>query len=72
MTGLDESKETIMEAAVLVTDGELNVVAEGPNIVIKVADSILDSMNEWCTKHHGEVRRIYNQECYNKFIINGR
>ena len=55
MTGLNVEKETIMEAAVLVTDSELNVVAEGPNIALKVEDSLLDNMNDWCKEHHGKV-----------------
>ena len=55
MTGLDESKEEIMEAAVLITDGDLNIVAEGPNIVLNVASPILDNMGEWCKNQHGKV-----------------
>ncbi|KXJ13072.1 Oligoribonuclease, mitochondrial [Exaiptasia diaphana] len=40
--------------ACLITDGELNVVAEAPNLVIHQPDEILNTMGEWCTKHHGE------------------
>ncbi|XP_042855338.1 oligoribonuclease, mitochondrial-like [Penaeus japonicus] len=54
MTGLDVSKEEIMEAAVIVTDSDLNVVAEGPNLVLKVDDKVLDNMNDWCKQHHGD------------------
>ncbi|XP_045139375.1 oligoribonuclease, mitochondrial-like [Portunus trituberculatus] len=54
MTGLDVSKEEIMEAAVIVTDSDLNIVAEGPNLVLKVEDKILDNMNDWCKEHHGK------------------
>ncbi|KAK4300838.1 hypothetical protein Pmani_026989 [Petrolisthes manimaculis] len=54
MTGLDVSKEEIMEAAVLVTDSELNVVAEGPNLVLKVDGTVLNQMNDWCKSHHGK------------------
>ncbi|KAA0203644.1 hypothetical protein HAZT_HAZT006374 [Hyalella azteca] len=54
MTGLDVSKEEIMEAAVLVTDGDLNIVAEGPNLILKVDSSVLDNMGEWCKNQHGE------------------
>ena len=36
MTGLDPASEHIMEVAVVVTDGELNVVEEGPDLVLKV------------------------------------
>ncbi|XP_027234853.2 oligoribonuclease, mitochondrial [Penaeus vannamei] len=54
MTGLDVTKEEIMEAAVIVTDSDLNVVAEGPNLVLKVEDKVLDNMNDWCKQHHGD------------------
>ncbi|MDX8396356.1 MAG: oligoribonuclease, partial [Mariprofundaceae bacterium] len=36
------------------TDGQLNIVAEGPNIIVFQPDSILDAMDEWCTQHHGD------------------
>ncbi|XP_069953126.1 oligoribonuclease, mitochondrial isoform X3 [Cherax quadricarinatus] len=54
MTGLNVEEEKIMEAAIMITDGDLNVVAEGPNLILKVDDRVLDNMNEWCKKHHGE------------------
>ncbi|MYL22692.1 oligoribonuclease [Halomonas alkaliantarctica] len=53
MTGLDPEKERIIEVATLITDADLNVVAEGPVIAVKQPDSLLDSMDEWCTKTHG-------------------
>lgn len=54
MTGLDPEKERIIEMATIVTDSELNVIAEGPVIAIHQSDSLLDAMDEWCTKTHGE------------------
>ncbi|MFW6345742.1 MAG: oligoribonuclease, partial [Halomonas sp.] len=54
MTGLDPEKERIIEVATLVTDAELNVVAEGPAIAVRQPDSLLDAMDAWCTKTHGE------------------
>ncbi len=54
MTGLDPNRERIIEVATLVTDAELNVVAEGPMIAVKQPDGLLDAMDEWCTKTHGE------------------
>lgn len=60
MTGLDDTKDHILEAACLVTDENLNIVAEGPSIVIHQPSSILESMNEWCIKTHTEVIPIYN------------
>lgn len=53
MSGLDPEQCTILEIATLVTDAELNVVAEGPELVIHHEDAVLDAMDEWCTKHHG-------------------
>ncbi|KAI9551549.1 hypothetical protein GHT06_021882 [Daphnia sinensis] len=54
MTGLDDTKDHILEAACLVTDGDLNLVAEGPNLIIHQPDTVLDAMGEWCKKTHGE------------------
>ncbi len=54
MTGLDPEKERIIEMATIVTDSDLNLVAEGPVIAIHQSDSLLDAMDEWCTKTHGE------------------
>ena len=53
MTGLDPEKERIIEMATIVTDSELNTIAEGPVIAINQPDSLLDAMDEWCTKTHG-------------------
>ena len=61
MTGLDPDKERIIEMATIVTDAELNIVAEGPVIAIHQPDSLLDAMDEWCTRTHGEsglIRRV--------------
>lgn len=55
MTGLEiEKGDVIMEIACLVTDGNLNVLGEGIDLVISVTDEQLNNMNEWCVKHHGE------------------
>ena len=53
MTGLDPARERIIEAAALITDSELNVVAEGPDLVIHQSDGLLASMDAWNTEHHG-------------------
>ena len=53
MSGLDPDKDRILEVAVLVTDGELNVVAEGPNLVVHQPDEVLSAMDEWNTTQHG-------------------
>jgi len=54
MTGLDPERERIIELALVLTDSELNVVAEGPELVIHQSDDLLAAMDEWNTKHHGE------------------
>ena len=53
MTGLDPEKERIIEMATIITDSELNLVAEGPVIAVHQPDSLLDAMDEWCTNTHG-------------------
>ncbi|KAK9368172.1 ribonuclease H-like domain-containing protein [Lipomyces kononenkoae] len=55
MTGLDVYNDRIIEIACFVTDGDLNVVEpNGFEQVISCPDKILESMDEWCIKHHGE------------------
>lgn len=53
MSGLDLDKEHILEMACLITDDQLNIVAEGPELIIHQEDSVLDNMGEWCQKQHG-------------------
>ncbi len=54
MTGLEPDKERIIEVATLITDAQLNVVAEGPVIAVKQPDSLLAGMDDWNQKTHGE------------------
>ncbi len=54
MTGLDPEKDVIIEMATIVTDSELNVLAEGPVIAVHQSDEALAGMDEWCTRTHGE------------------
>lgn len=54
MTGLDPEKERIIEIATIVTDVDLNTIAEGPVIAVKQSDELLNAMDEWCTKTHSE------------------
>lgn len=61
MTGLDVRKDKIMEIACIITNNNLDVVAEHPTIVIHQPDSLLDSMNEWCTTTHTKVRNEKNK-----------
>ncbi|MBO1923587.1 oligoribonuclease [Thiomicrorhabdus sp. 6S3-12] len=53
MTGLDPKEHTIIEIATVVTDSQLNVLAEGPVIAIQTAQEELDKMDNWCVTHHG-------------------
>ncbi|WP_178863023.1 oligoribonuclease [Thiomicrorhabdus cannonii] len=53
MTGLEPKEHRIIEIATVVTDSELNVLAEGPVIAIQTAQADLDKMDEWCTTTHG-------------------
>jgi len=55
MTGLDPASDHIIEIATIVTDKELNVLDEGPSIVIHTTDEMLDGMDEWCTNQHGKT-----------------
>ena len=52
MTGLDAGEHRIIEIATLITDGELELVAEGPDLVIHQPEPVLDAMNEWSLEHH--------------------
>ncbi|WP_296049501.1 oligoribonuclease [uncultured Alteromonas sp.] len=54
MTGLDPETCKVLEIATIVTDAQLNVLAEGPVIAVHQPDEILDGMDEWCTRVHGE------------------
>lgn len=55
MTGLDPRQEVILEIATLVTDSELNILAEGPNLIIHQNDETLANMNDWCIKQHAKT-----------------
>ncbi|MEJ2586277.1 MAG: oligoribonuclease [Deltaproteobacteria bacterium] len=52
MTGLDPERHLILEIASIVTDGQLNVLAEGPDLVIHYDPSALSTMDEWSRAHH--------------------
>ena len=54
MTGLEPERERIIEVATLITDNDLNLVAEGPVIAVHQPDSLLTAMDEWNQKTHGE------------------
>lgn len=63
MTGLEPEKDCIIEIATIVTNSNLEILAEGPVMAIYQPDALLDSMDEWCTKQHtksGLVERVKN------------
>ena len=65
MTGLDPDSDYIIEIATIVTDANLNIVAEGPTMAIHQPDSALDAMDEWCTNQHGKsglTQRVKDSE----------
>ena len=54
MTGLNPDHDRIMEIATIVTDSELNILAQGPVIAIHQNDELLNNMDAWCTNQHGK------------------
>jgi oligoribonuclease len=54
MTGLDFAKDRIIEIATIVTDAQLNVIAEGEVFAIHQSDDLLQNMDAWNTKQHGK------------------
>jgi oligoribonuclease len=53
MTGLDPDNDRIIEVAAVVTDANLNVLAEGPVIAVHQSDATLDKMDNWNKGTHG-------------------
>ena len=69
MTGLEPDRDVVIEIATIVTDSDLNTLAEGPVIAVHQSDDRLEAMDEWNTTHHtasGLVDRVrasaYNEE----------
>ncbi|KAF9243135.1 ribonuclease H-like domain-containing protein [Melanogaster broomeanus] len=54
MTGLNPKKDKLLEIAVLITNGNLDLVDDGIQFVIRTEKTHLDSMDEWCTTQHGK------------------
>jgi oligoribonuclease len=53
MTGLSPERDVIIEMATIVTDSQLNILAEGPVFAIHQCDAVLAGMDEWNTRQHG-------------------
>ncbi len=65
MTGLDPDNDVVIEIATIVTDSNLNTLAEGPVIAIHQSDARLNGMDEWNTSHHNSsdlVKRVRQSE----------
>lgn len=54
MTGLDTQNDHIIEIATVITDRNLNTLAEGPVLAIHQPDAVLNGMDEWNTRQHGQ------------------
>lgn len=62
MTGLDPEKERILEIATIITDSSLNIVEEGPVVLVRQDRALLDAMDEWNTNHHTQSGLIERME----------
>lgn len=63
MTGLDPQNDFIIEIATIVTDKELNVLAEGPVLAVRQSKEVMDAMDAWNQKYHGQsglIERVLN------------
>lgn len=54
MSGLDPDKDVVLEVALVVTDKDLNLVEEGPVLVVHQSDAVLDGMDSWNKGTHGK------------------
>lgn len=64
MTGLNPDRDRIIEIATIVTDKNLEILAEGPVFAIRQPDNILNAMDEWNSTHHrrsGLIDRVHNE-----------
>jgi len=63
MTGLEPATDSIIEIATVVTDKELNVLAQGPVLAVRQTKQTMDAMDAWNQKHHGQsglIERVLN------------
>ncbi|MGL4602196.1 MAG: oligoribonuclease [Plesiomonas sp.] len=66
MTGLEPDTDKVLEIATIVTDKDLNILAEGPVLAVHQPDDVLAKMDEWCTRTHtasGLVDRVRSSTC---------
>ncbi len=65
MTGLDTFNDQIIEIATIITDKDLNILAEGPELAIYQPEEVLAGMDEWNTNQHGQsglTERVRNSQ----------
>lgn len=62
MTGLFPETDHIIEIATIITDSELNIIAKGPMLAINHPQEIIDGMDEWCQKQHGQSGLIQRMQ----------
>lgn len=66
MTGLNTDSDHIIEIATVITDEQLNIIEDGPELAIHVDDAVLNGMDEWNTTHHtssGLLGRVRASSC---------
>ena len=69
MTGLAPNADLILEIATLITDANLNIIAEGPNLAVRQGDELLDEMDDWNQRHHsktGLIEKVKNSRIDDK------
>jgi oligoribonuclease len=54
MSGLNPDSDRVLELAIIITDSQLNAVAEGPVLVVHQPDSVLDAMDDWNKSTHAK------------------
>lgn len=66
MTGLDPDNDVIIEIATIVTDSQLNILAEGPVLAVSQSEALLAGMDDWNKKQHGGsglLQRVRDSQC---------
>jgi oligoribonuclease len=61
MTGLDPDNDVIIEIATVITDNDLNILAQGPVLAVHQSNAVLAAMDDWNQQHHGQsglIKRV--------------
>lgn len=66
MTGLNPARDCIIEIATIVTDNQLNIIAEGPSLAIYQEQKIINSMDQW-NKHQHRISGLIDKVCSSTF-----